>query len=292
VQRVLAVGKECVVVLPGCALRLHFGMSGSHRVRPVSSVAGAPAGRKQLVLTVEFESVAVDFFDSTAGVQTLGYVRTLEERSHRDVVAVNFNRQSVVDRLHGDNRPACDALMDQVTYPGVGNIIKCEGLWEAAIDPIVPLSQLPLRRLELLVDLCRSFAQRWMEACRRSKPMAKSIYSRVHCSSCKSAVQLVRLQPTTPPTATRPLLATFNAIACVIVAHAVWIPAGLAAACPAGTTHRGVGGGSAVDVQTLHTAESCDETRLQGVRRTVAHRLDPTAAAGKPGCPCHPRTEN
>ena len=48
--------------------------------------------------------------------------------------------------------------MEQYIFPGVGNIIKCEALFDAAVDPTLPLGQLPLSRLELLVDLARKFA--------------------------------------------------------------------------------------------------------------------------------------
>jgi formamidopyrimidine-DNA glycosylase len=66
--------------------------------------------------------------------------------------------------LRVDPRPALDVLLDQTSFPGVGNIIKCESLWEAAIHPLLTLGELPPARLEQLVDLTRAFALRWVHA--------------------------------------------------------------------------------------------------------------------------------
>ena len=47
-SRVDVVGKECFLVLGGSiVLRVHFGMSGGHRVRRTEAAAGALAGRRQ-----------------------------------------------------------------------------------------------------------------------------------------------------------------------------------------------------------------------------------------------------
>jgi endonuclease-8 len=54
-----------------------------------------------------------------------------------DVLADQFDRDSFVRRLRADDptRPIGDALLDQRTVAGLGNIWRAEGCWEARIDP-------------------------------------------------------------------------------------------------------------------------------------------------------------
>ena len=54
-----------------------------------------------------------------------------------DVLAETFDRDRFLARLRGDDptRPIGDALLDQRTVAGIGNMWKAEGCWEAQVDP-------------------------------------------------------------------------------------------------------------------------------------------------------------
>jgi len=54
-----------------------------------------------------------------------------------DIVADDFDEKSYLRRLRGDDqaRGFGDALLDQRTVAGIGNIWKCEGCFMAGIDP-------------------------------------------------------------------------------------------------------------------------------------------------------------
>lgn len=192
VVRVTSVGKECFVVFAECVLRLHFGMSGSERIRTGAAAPLQPGSRKKLTMTLEFERCCVDLFDCSApSLRTFGYLAEVEARAGRDVVARDFDRAGVIEHLRADPRSAYDALMDQVSFPGVGNVIKCEGLHEAAISPTLVLSELPATRLALLVDATRAFAQCWHDSCRRGVGIAKRVYGKTACA-CGEPISLVR----------------------------------------------------------------------------------------------------
>lgn len=145
-------------------LRLHFGMSGSQQLRPACSAGPAlPAGsRKQITLELTLTTDALQVFDSTTSVRTTGYMQTWQGRARRDVIEVgqlprvaripfsagcsypnipdpccvsislgllglgqeDFDRQGVIELLQADGRPAYDSLMEQSSFPGVGNVIK------------------------------------------------------------------------------------------------------------------------------------------------------------------------
>ena len=54
-----------------------------------------------------------------------------------DILADELAEDEIVRRLRGDDptRAIGDALLDQRTVAGIGNLWKCEGCFEAAIDP-------------------------------------------------------------------------------------------------------------------------------------------------------------
>ncbi len=57
-----------------------------------------------------------------------------------DILAAELDEERVLRRLREDDptRPIGDALLDQKTVAGIGNIWKCEGCWEAQVDPWRP----------------------------------------------------------------------------------------------------------------------------------------------------------
>jgi endonuclease-8 len=57
-----------------------------------------------------------------------------------DILAAELDEQEILRRLRADDgsRPIGDALLDQRTVAGIGNLWKCEGCFAAAIDPWRP----------------------------------------------------------------------------------------------------------------------------------------------------------
>jgi endonuclease-8 len=57
-----------------------------------------------------------------------------------DILAPELDEAEIVKRLRADDgdRPIGDALLDQRTIAGIGNLWKCEGCFAAAIDPWRP----------------------------------------------------------------------------------------------------------------------------------------------------------
>src|SRR5439155_6775608 len=54
-----------------------------------------------------------------------------------DVLADEFDAERFLRRLRADDptRPIGDALLDQKTVAGIGNLWKAESLWEAGVSP-------------------------------------------------------------------------------------------------------------------------------------------------------------
>ena len=60
-----------------------------------------------------------------------------------DIIKPGFDEAVFLRRLRGDDptRPIGDALLDQTTLAGIGNLWKVEGCWLAGVDPWRPTGQ-------------------------------------------------------------------------------------------------------------------------------------------------------
>lgn len=58
---------------------------------------------------------------------------------------------------------ACDALLDQTVFAGVGNIIKNEVLFRIGVHPATRLGDLPPRRLTALIEQARAYSFDFLE---------------------------------------------------------------------------------------------------------------------------------
>ena len=74
-----------------------------------------------------------------------------------DVLAEELDWQAIHTRLRSDDptRPVADALLDQRTLAGIGNLWKNESLYECRIDPWRPLSDVSDEDLERVVRKAR-----------------------------------------------------------------------------------------------------------------------------------------
>ncbi|KAK3250674.1 hypothetical protein CYMTET_39955 [Cymbomonas tetramitiformis] len=192
VQRVFSVGKECFVVFSTCALRFHFGMSGSVRMFNISSKVPPQLGRKRKTLNLVLDRHVVELYDSNVQMKTLEYVAKQERNANRDIIGEEFDFQHAVELLLNDQRPVCDSVMDQDILPGVGNVIKCEGLFRSAIHPQTRTSDLGQRRLLVLLRELRDFAKKWYDCCARGAAIRKQVYGHDKCEACSSVVTLIR----------------------------------------------------------------------------------------------------
>ena len=192
VQEVFSVGKECFLVFEGgAALRLHFAMSGNSLINSATDQAEQQQP-PPLVLVFDTHRIAL-VNGATATVRTAAYVQAVRGRAARDVLALPFDTEAAVGLLRGDTRAVLDAIMDQAVAPGVGNVIKCEGLLAAGIHPLTPTAELEDQTLRRLLGALRAFARAWYLSCRAGRRHGYAVYGRQTCAHCGTGrVQLVR----------------------------------------------------------------------------------------------------
>jgi endonuclease-8 len=122
----------------GLVLHSHLGMSGVWGVYGKGRRWGRSPSRAWIVLSAAGHDV-VEFDGPLLELLTEGRTRFDQRLASLgpDVLAEQFDEPEFLRRLRGDDssRPIGDALLDQSTVAGIGNIWKAEGCWEAAVSP-------------------------------------------------------------------------------------------------------------------------------------------------------------
>jgi endonuclease-8 len=139
VERVDTHGKHLFLVFEGdLVLHSHLRMTGAWGVYPPGRRWHRAAWRAWIVLSRAGTEV-VQFDGPVLELMTEGRVRFDQRLAALgpDVLASRFDHGRFLARLRAEDptRPIGDALLDQRTVAGIGNIWKSEGCWEAGVDP-------------------------------------------------------------------------------------------------------------------------------------------------------------
>jgi formamidopyrimidine-DNA glycosylase len=134
VEAVEARGKHLLVHGDGGrSLDVHLGMHG--RVR----LAGPGTGRGRFVLRTPAADVVIAgrlrMVDTARGGPPLG----------PDLLHGRFDAAEYLRRMRLIDRPLAEALLDQRVLAGIGNIVRCEALWQLACHPLASARAVPDR---------------------------------------------------------------------------------------------------------------------------------------------------
>ena len=191
VRSVDAYGKHLFLRFDGdLVIHSHLRMTGSWRVRP----AGRPApGTAWLVLRHDGQEV----------VQLKGPVLELMTESRTrfdqrlaglgpDILGPELDEAEFLRRLRHDDptRSIGDALLDQRTIAGIGNLWKSEGCFAARIDPWRPTGSVTGDEALAIVRECRPRMQQSASDGRQDR--WRSIYNRAGrpCPRCGPAARI------------------------------------------------------------------------------------------------------
>jgi endonuclease VIII len=139
VSRVDTHGKHLFLRFEGeLAIHSHLGMSGMWGVyEPGRRWPRSP--RRAWLVARHGDQVVVEFDGPLLELLTEGRTRFDQRLAALgpDVLATEFDSERFLRRLRSDDptRTLGDALLEQGTVAGIGNIWKAEGCWEAAVDP-------------------------------------------------------------------------------------------------------------------------------------------------------------
>ncbi|MDO9359229.1 MAG: DNA-formamidopyrimidine glycosylase family protein [Polaromonas sp.] len=143
-------GKHFLIDMDDVTVRIHFLMFGTYLINEKKALAPKLSlhfsGGQQL----NFYTCAVKLIDGP-----------LEEAYDwsADVLSDHWDARAALRKLQAAPTVlACDALLDQTIFSGVGNIIKNEVLFRVHVHPLSQVGAVPARRLRVMVDDARDYS--------------------------------------------------------------------------------------------------------------------------------------
>jgi endonuclease-8 len=159
VTEVSAHGKHLFLRFDGdLTVHSHLRMTGAWRVHPEGARWARSPRRAWLVITKEDNNVVQ--FDGPV-LELLTETRRRFDRRLAmlgpDIVADEFDAAAAIRRLREDDptRGIGDALLDQRTIAGIGNLWRAEGCWLARVDPWRPTAAVTDAEITTIIDALR-----------------------------------------------------------------------------------------------------------------------------------------
>ncbi|RYZ93514.1 MAG: hypothetical protein EOP06_00660 [Proteobacteria bacterium] len=119
-------GKHLLLVFNNSSLRVHFLMFGSYRI--------SNSRDRDPMLRLVFGDDKVEFY--SGAIKTISAKELKDYDWSIDLMSEEWDEKEVVKLFRKKpNAMVCDVLMDQAVFPGLGNIIKNEILFELGIHP-------------------------------------------------------------------------------------------------------------------------------------------------------------
>ncbi|HEX8405835.1 MAG TPA: DNA-formamidopyrimidine glycosylase family protein [Duganella sp.] len=148
-------GKQFLIQLPDMALRIHLLMFGSYRVNERKDATPR--------LRLEFDDgEELNFY--TCSVKTIAADLDSQYDWRGDVMSDAWSPAVALKKLRAaPDMLACDALLDQDIFAGVGNIIKNEVLFRIRVHPLSTVGAMPAAKLRELVAQAREYSFDFLE---------------------------------------------------------------------------------------------------------------------------------
>lgn len=147
-------GKHFLICFKNFSVRIHFMLFGSYRINEHKQT---PAR-----LALLFKDGELNFYACS--------VQFIEEDVNEiydwtgDVMNDNWNAQQAFEKLQSQPATlACDALLDQHVFAGVGNIIKNEVLFRIKVHPESNVGAMPADKLNELIAEARNYSFDFLE---------------------------------------------------------------------------------------------------------------------------------
>ena len=166
-------GKHLLFIFSNGTVKVHLGIFGE-------------------VLVNERKKVNRSFFLEFAKGEINGYVVRAEKLIappdeiydwRTDILSKDFDAGYVKKLLkEQSNKTIDDLLMDQKIFTGVGNIIRNEALYLAAIHPQSLTGKIPAAKISRLIREVVKFAKRWYALMEKGKRLTFHVYQREHAS--------------------------------------------------------------------------------------------------------------
>lgn len=148
-------GKHFLICFKGFSLRIHFLMFGSYRVNEKKQ-------DKPIRLNLTFKTGEINFYSCSIKFIE-GDLDSWYDWS-ADVMNETWDPKKAREKLKKlPGILACDALLEQDIFAGVGNIIKNEVLYRIKVHPESLVNKIPAPKLKKLVNEARIYSFQFLE---------------------------------------------------------------------------------------------------------------------------------
>lgn len=191
-------GKHLLLAFDGFSLRIHlllFGTCLIHGGKGSDGEGGDGEGAASATpsVSLRFEGGGGIDFKAASAQWVEGDLDAAYDWS-TDVLSPNWDPHAAQAKLRA--RPgelACDVLLDQTIFAGVGNIIKNEVLFRILVHPLSRVDALPDAELSQLVAQARDYSFDFLEWKRRNVLKRHwQVHERSRCPRCQQALASVR----------------------------------------------------------------------------------------------------
>ena len=149
-------GKQFLIELPELAIRIHFLLFGSYRIDERK-----PDRVPRLSLGFD-DGSELNFY--ACSVREIGNDLDALYDWSADVMSPTWDPARARKKLRAEpGMLACDALLDQDIFAGVGNIIKNEVLFRIRLHPLSTIGAMPAPKLRALVEQAREYSFDFLE---------------------------------------------------------------------------------------------------------------------------------
>lgn len=153
-QRIVSLrswGKHFIIEMPALVLRIHFMLFGSYRInerKPDSNVR----------MSLQFaDGSELNFY--ACSIKPVDPDLDGQYDWDADIMSPTWDPAKARKKLRAQpDLLACDALLDQTIFAGVGNIIKNEVLFRIRLHPLSTIGALPAPKLRQLVEQARQYS--------------------------------------------------------------------------------------------------------------------------------------
>ncbi|WP_222165200.1 DNA-formamidopyrimidine glycosylase family protein [Edaphocola aurantiacus] len=150
-SEIKSLGKQLFLVCEVIVVRIHLLLFGSYSVNEKTK------SDKSLRLCLQFKEGSIYFYTCSVKLHDLAFLDTLPWEA--DVLSDNWLPAQARKKLKAlQNTMVCDALLNQDIFAGVGNIIKNEVLFRIGVHPESIVSELPDKKLTLLIKEARQYS--------------------------------------------------------------------------------------------------------------------------------------
>jgi endonuclease-8 len=147
-------GKHFLICFPKLTIRIHFMLFGSYRINEHTD--------RSPRLHLQFANSELNFYACSVKLieQPLDEVYDWSA----DVLSRTWDPKKAIKKIkEKPNLLACDALMDQQIFSGVGNIIKNEVLFRTRTHPLSLVNKLPPKKLKELLTEAVNYSYDFLE---------------------------------------------------------------------------------------------------------------------------------